>query len=128
MTIPGAFRPQWDYMNEEQQWKWVAYNMIPWYMSFYASWMAADIPKHIMWYEEAYKDQVVAVRGILKFLGVEDRLTDDKIAEVVNTKDNSFHVGVSGRGNLVPDFVKDIAEGQARAWGPMYTDIKKDLL
>lgn len=128
MTMPGAFRPPWEGMSEEQQWSWIAYNAIPWYLNFYASWMAADIPKHVIYYDTFYQDQVAGIRGILNFLNVEGNLSDEKIAEVVNLKDNSFHVGVSGRGKHIPDFVTNVAEQQVRAWGALSEDMRRDLL
>jgi hypothetical protein len=128
MTVPGVQRPEWNSMTDEQQWLWMAYNVVPWYLSYYASWHYADIEKHIVWYEDYYRDQIKGMRKLLEFLKVQDNVTDDMMDKVVNKKDNSFHVGKVGRGASVPMFVKSIVEESVRSWGSLGEKMKKELL
>ena len=46
-------------------WMWIGYNIIPWYLSFYASWKNTTLPVIWSWYDEFFKDQVAGMRRIL---------------------------------------------------------------
>ena len=131
MTVPGVKRPPWNDMTEEQRWLWMGFNVIPWYYSFYNSWMQADIPKHIVWYDEHYKDQKKSMKKIFKFIDLpKDQWPSsekmDKEIEPANT--SRLHIGKSGRGEAVPEIIKVLANDQADQWGPWAKQMKRDLL
>jgi len=128
MTVPGVQRPAWGELNDNEKWAWLAYNVIPWYLTYYASWHYADIKKYIVWYEDYYRDQVAGMRKMLQFLNVQDNVTDDMMSAVVNKTDNSLHVGKVGRGQAVPSYVKNIASSMVLSWGPLAAKMGKELL
>jgi hypothetical protein len=114
----------WRKMNENQQWKWLAYNVAPWMMSFYVSWLKADIPKLFVTYEGWFKDQVGGTRGILDHVGLSKlgTVTDEEIVKCTEHRDGNFSgSGVSGRGRKeIPIHIRAIIEDQAKAWGPRW--------
>lgn len=131
MTVPGVFRPPWEHMADHERWQWMAENMIPWYYSFFASWNAADIPKHFIYYEDYYKDQLKGMKAMLDFLEVPDALypSNKEIEDAVRRKDARFNFGTSGRGQLgVPNNIKKLAVRMAHSWGPFGKEIENGIL
>jgi hypothetical protein len=117
----GIYYPDyWMSMDEEEQLWWVVKNLPNFYFTFYLSWMSADIEKHVIWYDQYYKDQVAGIRGILEFAGPEGTVSDDAIrmASETITPESRFKFGKPGRGRqiLTPDMINDIAD-QAMSWG-----------
>jgi hypothetical protein len=119
----GIYYPDWfQGMPDIQQLWWCTKNLPNWFFTFYLAWKYADIDKHIIWYDEYYKDQVKGVRGILNHVGLSElgSIPDEGIrmaAEVIDPGMSRFVFGRPGRGReiLTKAMIDDI-QGQALAW------------
>ena len=122
----------WRRMSENAQWKWLTYNVVPWMMAFYVSWIKADIPRVFISYEEWFKDQVAGMRMILDHTGVSElgTVADEEIRKCTEHHDGNFSgSGVSGRGHReVPVCFKGIIFDQADAWGQQWRVDLENLL
>lgn len=128
-TFAAIYIPYWREWTQIERQKWVAYNVLPWYFSFYISWMEADIDKLFVRYDSFYKDEVAGIEKILDFVDpfLAPFPTKD-IKKAVAHRDTSFNVGKSGRGQDLDGSVIDIAVKQARAWGPVWGPVlEKEL-
>ena len=123
---PSKFH-NWD--MDDQLW-WAVCNLPNWYFTFYLSWKYADIDKHIIWYDEYYKDQVAGVRGILDHVGFKGNIEDEYIHDAAHTiqGDSRFKFGLPGRGKKVfkPDYIRNIRD-QAAAW-PEWKELTEELI
>jgi len=126
--MPDVITPEgWLEMNEYDQYLWLAYNVVPWYFSFYVSWQQADIEKIFVRYEDFFSDQVYGMRRVADFLGLNP--TDNDIEDAVKPKDRRFNQGVSGRGRKqIPEEIVDVIHTQAETWGLWTQNIKETLL
>ena len=114
----------WPNWSDEDKWRWLAYNAIPWYYQHYVSWGSADIPKHIVWFEKHFENQVASAERMCDFLGVTAKYSD--IEKAFLHKNSNY---TSDRTEYpMPDFVRDIAYDQARGWGLWETPIRRQLL
>lgn len=119
----GIYYPDWFQGMPESQQLWWCVKVLPtWYFTFYLSWKYADIDKHIIWYDEYYKDQVKGVRGILDHVGLSElgSVPDEGIQmaiDAVSPNLGRFVFGRPGRGReiLSKDMIEDIKH-QATAW------------
>ncbi len=119
----GIYYPEWfQGMPDTQQLWWCTKVLPTWYFTFYLSWKYADIDKHVIWYDEYYKDQVRGVRGILDHVGLSalGSVPDEGIrmcSEVIDPGLSRFNFGRAGRGReiLTKPMIEDI-KGQAMAW------------
>ena len=114
----------WHKMTEDQQWRWLTYNVSPWFMAFYSSWYRAEIDKCYVWYEQHFKDQVKSLRSVLTFTGLLDfaEVSDEAILSCCDHTDGNLssgpNAGQSGRGRReIPGKWIDVIADQARAWG-----------
>ena len=116
---------EWPKLSNDEKWAWVAINTIPWYYQFYVSWMSAQVPRHIVWFDDHFKDQVKSTQEMLNFLGVEK--PPEEIEAAFNHKNSNY---TKDRTELeVPGFVKNYADAAALAWGkPWAQMIQEDLL
>lgn len=128
----------WGTWDEEQKFKWLVYNALPWYYSFYLSWKIADISCLNVWYEEHFKDQISSFRRILEHV-FEGNMSDHhralmeldgKIEKYSVGKGGGFVTGISGRGKKeIPSYLIDVAYDMAASWGPEWeSQLKFDLL
>ncbi len=78
--------------------KWCIYHVLPWYTSFYVSWMEADIEKLFVRYNEHFADQVQSIRRICQFADPEHIPDPVVLKKITEHKDGAFRFGVSGRG------------------------------
>ena len=117
-------------LSEVERQKWAAYNVAPWYFSFFASWREADIDTMFVSHEDFYADQANSLSQIISFVDPLLTYPQEKFSEVSAHRDGSFRVGISGRGRqLLSPEVVDIVESQAMDWGPELGPIlKKELL
>ncbi len=115
----------WGEFDNEQKWRWLAYNVIPWSYAFHVSWLKAEgFRKYMTSFEEHFKDQMTNGLGMLQFLGVDVSLT--KVHGAFFHKDANY---MKDRTEYpMPDFVRTIAYDQAMAWGPWTHRIVEDLL
>ena len=123
--------PSWNYLDEEQKLRWAVFNMIPWYFSFYASWLDSKLPYLFVHYEKFFEDQIAGVREIINHVGAKTPVpaTDEYLKDITAHKDGKFNKGVSGRGSALPGWVFDHVYAHAESWGPGYYEpIKKTLL
>ncbi len=121
----------WAGLDDDVQYNWIIRNSVPWYLSFFVSWAASEVPHLDVWYEEFFNDKVAGVEAILDFVGVEPGLySKDKISEVASHRDGKFNKGRSGRGReVLPQEMIDIVYDQADSWGPYWgRRIKEELL
>jgi len=119
--------PDLDQMSEDDKLWWLAYNMIPWWYSFYVSWRQADIDKLFIRYDEFYDNQTAGLAQILEFTG--NPIPEDGKLDLVSLhKGGKFNVGISGRGWDLPPGIIDLAYSQAKAWGPWREEIECNLL
>lgn len=111
----------WKSLPDRQKWRWLAYNVSPWVISFYVSWLRADIPKLFVPYEGHFRDQVSSIREILEHTGVSKlgKVSDEDIMKFSDRFDNNFSgSGVSGRGKReVPEEYRDMVLDQVKSWG-----------
>ncbi len=111
----------WKALPDRQKWRWLAYNVSPWMISFYVSWFKADIEKLFVSYEDHFRDQVSGIRRILDHTGISElgSVSDEDIKSVTGRMDGNFSgSGISGRGKReVPAEWQDMIRDQARAWG-----------
>ena len=124
---PGA---DWARLDDEDKYKWVVYNATPWYFRFWVQWKSCDVPRHEVWYDEFFKDQVSGIRDILDWVGIDDFYGDDEIAIVSRHREGKFNVGRSGRGKeLLPKKLIDVVYKNADSWGPYWgSRIRHELL
>lgn len=123
-TIP--FISHWDTLNNEDKWRWVAYNTIPWLYQYYVSWQKVDDPMlTYVWYEDHFADQVASARKMLKFLG-ESEPPQEKIETAFLHKESNYTQDRSVY--EMPQFIRDMAYDQAKAWGLWEEKIVRDLL
>ncbi len=119
----GIYYPDWFQGMPDLQQLWWCTKVLPtWYFTFYLSWKYADIDKHIIWYDEYFKDQVAGLKGILDHVGLSQlgSAPDDAlkmVTEVIDRDVSRLNVGRPGRGReiLTPAMLDDI-KGQAMAW------------
>jgi hypothetical protein len=127
-SILSAYKPAWKDMDEEARWTWLAYNGIPWYLSFYASWKDAKIPTVWSWYDEFFEDQVTGMKRILDHIKL-DKYSDKLIAQACDHREGRFNCGKAGRGKYaMPSFVHNILRTQIGTWGPLAEDMERELL
>jgi len=124
MTTPGVPRPEYYELDEDGKWDWISYNIVPWYYQFYASWHYAKIDKLLIHYREFYSDDNFKVMSkILDWVGFPNP-GPEEVARHHARRDARFNVGYSGRGNAIPDTVKERAYAQAKSWGPLEKTLK----
>lgn len=119
----GIYYPGWFKGMPDIQQLWWCVKVLPtWYFTFYLSWKYADIDKHIVWYDEYYKDQPAGLRRIFDHvrLSALGSVSDEALrmaSEVVDKGLSRFQFGRPGRGReiLSPAMIEDI-KGQAMAW------------
>jgi hypothetical protein len=129
----GIYVPlDWDEMDEDDQYDWLARNVVPWFFTFYVSWMDAAVPRLMVWYDEYYKDEVAGVRKILKHTGLDKHgtVTDEAIRLATKPGDSSrLCFGKSGRGKQLPAHAIETAHDIAISWGGEWNPrIRRDLL
>ena len=114
--------PDWGSLGDGDRLRWVAYNVVPWYFSFYVSWQEAEIEKMFISYERFFEDQPAGLRGILRFSGFYPLPDQRSLEAAAAPLGGKFSVGLSGRGAGLPGEVKRIIEKQAEAWGPQWSN------
>jgi uncharacterized protein (UPF0297 family) len=120
-TFMPTHVPAWEKMSKLDRRIHVAYNILPWYFSFFVSWKEADANTLFMNYKEFYSDQVKGLQKIGRFIGM---VPSGDISHVTKHQDGRFSVGKSGRGReLLEPEVIEIAYAQARSWGPQWSPI-----
>ena len=109
-------------MESEEQHNWAVRCLPYWYVTFYLSWKYADIDKHVIWYDEYYKDQVKGLRQIFDFTGISrlGSVTDEALDMASQVHDpglSRFQFGRPGRGREVftPQQIADV-EDQLLIW------------
>lgn len=115
---PSDFRD----LTDSEQFRWAAANLPQWYFIFYRSWMEADIEKHIIWYDEYYKDQVTGMKKILDFTGHSQigSIDDDDLSAWCHFvgPNSRLKFGQPGRGKEVfTGDLKDSIIKNAYSWG-----------
>ena len=90
--------PGWGAMDDKDKFAWLVYNVLPWYLSFYASWQDADVRKLWVWYEEYFRDQPAGLEKILDYAEIPFRRDRVALESVSAPTDGKFSLGVSGRG------------------------------
>lgn len=118
------FPPDWDDLNEQEQYAWIARNAIGWHLSFYVGWHLAEIPTYFSSYTEFFKDQVSGIRGMLGHIGVPIGLPDKQILEICETTENRRNPRgmVAGRGRkMIDQKTIDIVYEQAELWSPKWS-------
>lgn len=124
MHAPASFFNRDSEPTEEDEYAWLACHVTPWLLQFYASWHDANIEKMRVSYDGFYKDQVTGVKSIIDFLGQEP--PHDKVIEAITALNHNKSVGVSGRGEGVPDIAKNIVRITAASWGTKWKGIFKE--
>ena len=121
----------WASLDDEVQYNWIIRNSVPWYLSFYVSWAASDVPHIEVWYEDFFKDQVDGVKRILDFCEIDpDKYDNDEIRMISDHKDGKFNKGRSGRGReVLTQEMIGIVYDQADSWGSRWGQkIREELL
>jgi hypothetical protein len=114
----------WFHWDEVRRYEWLCYNVLPWYLSFYSTWMSAP-ERLIVWYEEFFKDEAAGMQRILDYYGFE--FPWQTIALMRPEKKWRFNKGVSGRGwdKLGDMHLLGTVQAQVEAWNnpDMYGDL-----
>jgi hypothetical protein len=100
LDIPQAFVPR-DFrrLAVRDQYDFIIDFIVPWYASFFASWVEHDGPSVVFPYERLIQDFPAAVAKIMEAAGVETSRRDiDAAISKVDPKENRFNVGRVGRG------------------------------
>ncbi len=125
--VPGIVHPKdWNEgMEDHRKYHWLAMNALPWYTSFYVSWMQYDnalLVKH----EDYESDKVASIRGILEWSGHLDdpALRNPRIKSLPKVVDHENPMsGLTLRGKM-SDYVSDTFLGQVmdhfKSWGPYW--------
>lgn len=127
-TFLSLHLPDWPQMTRDERMLWVAYNVIPWWYSFYVSWRQADIESLFVGYEDFHKNQREGLKRIIEFTSGCCPYSDAQLETASMHKGSKFNVGVVGRGDNLPRYIIDIAYEQAKTWGPWREEIERCLL
>jgi hypothetical protein len=122
-----TYMPDWPTLSDRDKLLWITYNIVPWYYSFYVSWREADIESLFVNYDDFFRCQWKEFGQMTRHLGLD--LKDIDLKGAVGGRDGKFNVGVSGRGDSLPDEVINIADRQASSWGVSWQHrLEEDLL
>ena len=111
----------WTNFSEDDKWRWLALNAVPWELQFYVSWARCILNTRWVLYERFYADEVAGMIKILNWLDLP--VDEGRIAAILKVDKTNFNVGVSGRGvKACPDFAKDIVYSQIDAWGSPFKE------
>ena len=100
LDIPQAYVPRnFRDLTAERQYDFLVDCVVPWYISFAASWSEYEGPGLRLVYRDLIQDFPAAVAGILKAVGLTASRSDIELAIAkVNPRDKRFNVGRIGRG------------------------------
>lgn len=120
-VIPGIQLPLWDETwDDDDKYFWLVYHAVPWQLQFLSSWSHNFVPKHIVTFDEHFKNQRKSFRAMLDFLerDLSPTVSNDTIDKFAAHKQlTNFNKGVSGRGGkLVPRKLQDVVLDMAHSW------------
>jgi hypothetical protein len=113
-TANTFFQPYWPKLSSAERLELIVDHVVPWYLAFYASWVAAEAAGRVemMWmrYEEMTADKPAALARVARFYGLDAAPTQILAAVAVaegNRSATRFNVGISGRGKKIfPQYLK----------------------
>lgn len=104
---PSVFiHSEYDQMSETEKLDFLISNLLPWYLSFFASWRHASetYPVIFVTYEQLFSNQLSVVKKILDYYNILDKYDDNFLLETISSMPvnaNRKNVGRSGRGNEI---------------------------
>jgi hypothetical protein len=114
----------WFYWDEVRRYEWLCYNVLPWYLSFYSTWVKHP-ERLIVWYEEFFADETEGMMKILDYYGF--TTPKSMVTLAAPEKKWRFNKGVSGRGwdKLGDMHLLGLVQTQVEAWNDdaMYLDL-----
>lgn len=128
--LPGIWVPKdFDLMSILERETFLARNLGPWLLSFYASWRTqTDVQCLWVRYEDHFADQMASFRRMLTWIGQPIRCTEEGLEKIAQQRHFNFNVGRVGRGQLLGTEAKHILLELAEGWGPKWTpSILRDL-
>jgi hypothetical protein len=119
--VPSPIPTPWDHFTEDDKWRWLALNAVPWELQFYASWALCPLNTRWVLYERFYADEVAGMIKILNWLNLP--VDEGRVAAILKVDKTNLNVGGSGRGvKACPDFAKQLVYNQIDAWGSPFKE------
>ncbi len=135
--VPGILHPKnWNEdMTDQQKYHWLALNALPWYTSFYVSWMQCGFDKLIVRHEDYESDKVSSIKRTLKYGGhLNDPVLGNarikSLPEAVDHENVMPGLILSGKGlDSVSGVFLDQVMDHFKSWGPYWEEkMTGDLL
>jgi hypothetical protein len=113
-SIPSGFmtRERWDALDQDTRWSFIVDLIIPWYFNFYCGWVTSSLYIEgrikMVTYNDLRNDTFDTVSSLLDYCG-EHRESDhiQTSLDRQKTRKNRLNKGVVGRGDLLPDSLKE---------------------
>ena len=97
-------------MTDEQLYAFILRYAVPWYFSFYASWINSDLPTAFVSYEALVED-LITLQEICMNLGTKISLENARAMKKAKGSKTRLNKGIIGRGDsLRYMYSKDMAE------------------
>jgi hypothetical protein len=123
-TANTFFQPYWPKLSPAERLELIVDHVVPWYLAFYASWVAAEAAGRVemMWmrYEDMTADKPAALARVARFYGLD--FAPAQILSAVAVAEDAraatrFNAGVAGRGTkMLPDDLKARMQQLASAY------------
>lgn len=113
-SIPSAFTNQqiWDALDPQTRQSFIVDLVLPWYFNFYCGWVTsplyADGRITLVTYEDLRTDTLGTVNSLLDYCGEHRESAHIQTAlDRQRTRKNRLNKGIVGRGDALPDFLKE---------------------